>query len=136
MHSNQIRYYWQKTSYVIIAFFMLYQILLVMRSFFYSFDVAYWFLMAGGVFVLGFVYSMRVVVDRESLYYSFGVGLLSREIHLGAVARCSIEENSALIAWLYNPGAERILRVHLRQGGSVAIPCDEAKKLSGILQMQ
>jgi hypothetical protein len=128
-----IRYFWSRVSLVLLAFFLLYQVLVVLKGVFYGVDVTFWFLLAGGFFVLGFIYSMRVVVDKESLYISYGIGLFSKDINLAEIERCSIVENKNLLAWVYNPGGQYALRLHFRMKRDVTIPSDDPKKLQGIL---
>lgn len=134
MNSPSIRFYWNRFSFVIFALFLVYLLLVFLKGTLYGVDVAFWFLLAGGFFVLGLVYSMRLVVDKETLYISYGIGLFSRDINLADIERCSIVENKSFFAWLYNPRRKYALRLHFRSRRDITIPADEPKKLQNILQ--
>lgn len=130
-----IRYHWFRSSKILLSIFALYEIIVLLMGFFYEADVAFWFLLIGGFFIIGLFHSMQVTVYRESLYISFGIGLFTREIGFGELEYFKIIPNKSLIPFLFSPTAEHSLEVYLRNGKKITLPCDDARQLMEILKV-
>ena len=135
MKHESVRYHWVKTSYICLSFFSIWEFGVLLWGFFFSYSVAFWFALFGGIFILGLCYSMQVTVFKDSLYMAWGVGLFSKEVGFGEMEDFKILGNKILSAYVYNPKGEHVLEVRLRNGKRLYLPCDQAKKLMDILRV-
>ena len=96
-----------------------------------------WAVMLTVVLLIIFVciFSLRVVVDRDSLTISYGLGLWSRSVPLEQVQGTEVVANSYW-TWLYDPRLEHVLRIRLRDGSKVIVGVGDAKRLAEIVNSQ
>jgi hypothetical protein len=93
-------------------------------------------LAALAIVALLMLYSIRIMVDRDSLYLVYGVGLISRTFELAAVESCRIVEDRFFTSWMYRPSGGYVLVLRMRDGTHVIVPSEEAKKLVGIINVK
>lgn len=79
-------------------------------------------------------YVIRISVDRDTILISYGIGFVAREFDRHAITGCEMVRNSTFHA-VYNPSAERVPRLHVRDYGSVTIPIDDTQRLIEILRL-
>lgn len=81
------------------------------------------------------IFSMRVVVTRDDVSISFGVGLISRRVPLERIQGCEVV-NNAYLTWLYDPMQEHVLRVKIRGERDLVLGIGDPKRLSEIINTQ
>jgi len=131
---DEIRYYDFRLSPPIIAVFMFVFIFVLAGAAINGIGIKQVALLMILFFALGVSYGIKIVVDRESLYISYGVGLFSSEINLAAIESCGIPENRFLLSWAYSPLSKYALEVRLRGGGRIVLPSGDPKALAGALR--
>ena len=79
------------------------------------------------------LFSYQVTINEESLFISYGIGLIGREIPLSIVATTEIVPNTSL-TWIYDPFVSNVLRLTLRGGGSAIIGIGDPKQLQQLMR--
>lgn len=83
--------------------------------------------------VLGCGYGVTVIVDRDALYVSYGIGIISFSMDLASIESCGIVSNQGLTTFFYSPRNQYALEARFRQGGRMRIPADDPKALASVI---
>lgn len=111
----------------VIAIFLIVIILSAVSLVLYGLNFFYLVTLILGIVLLINFYSLNIEVTGKDLYYSFGLGFISNQIHTGQVVAANVGDNNALIPWSYNPTGENSLKIKLRSGKSLHLPAKQAK---------
>ncbi len=132
--SSDVRYYDFRLSLIIIGVFFLALGGIVLYGWMTGFGIVHALLILGAFFLLGMSYGVSIVVDRDTLYVSYGFGAISSEVELPSIESCGIPENRFIRTFLYSPGCRHALEVRLRDGGRLLLPAEDPKRLAGLLR--
>lgn len=97
-------------------------------------DIVGWCGVIGALALALNFYIIRVSVDHQSLLITYGIGFIAREFDLHEINRIEMVGNYTLHA-LYNPHAERVPRLYLRNGGSITLPLNDTRRLLEVLRL-
>jgi len=79
-------------------------------------------------------HTIRILVDRETLLVSYGIGFIAREFDLHGITNIEMIDNYTLHA-VYNSSAERVPRIHTRDGRSIVLPMSDTRRLMEVLRL-
>ncbi len=92
------------------------------------------FLVVASLFLLLNIYSLSIELEGNSIYYSFGLGLIASSISANNIEAFDIQDINSLLPWVYNPKGTQSLVVKLRNNRIYRLPSREPKRIINYLQ--
>lgn len=129
-------YYWHGYSLVIVGLALLLLILIGINILLTELSVIHFPFIMVLVLIVGFFYSMTIIVEEGRVIVKYGVGLFVTEIDFHSIGNYRFDKNNYFRAWLYNPMGDKTLVLELRGGTSLVLPIDDPKHFQEVTRIK
>jgi hypothetical protein len=98
---------------------------------------------AGLLIAVGLFYKLAITIDRESLQWSFGIGIICKKVPIAQVIGCEPIRirwwygwgiHLTPYGWLYNVAGWNAVAITLRNGRKFALGTDDPQGLTAAIQ--
>lgn len=92
--------------------------------------VVYWAVAAILFLVMLVFFSVRVICTDEEIEVTYGIGLMSYSVSYFNVAESGPVSNDSIFSFLYEPAAELAIKITLRDGRTIFLPCQSPREFA------
>ncbi len=136
MSDDGIKYYWSGVSIPFMGFVGSLEILCVIFMFMSKSFITYLCIGVILFFILLLFFSLKVTVDYNNLYITYGIGIFEKIIPLTEIKGKRIVPNKdSTLCLAYNMSANEAVMLELRSGERLYVPADNSRRFQSALSI-
>ncbi len=140
-----LAYSHRQTGYSVMALMIIPVLIILLISFYHSFDWPALFAMLLIAFALSISGTMQVKIENNALLLKMGIGIIKRKFPLEEIIECSKVKNPWYYGWgvrltphglLYNVSGFDAVKIKMKSGKQYRIGTDQPEKLEQAIKQQ